>query len=129
KNSCAINNPGTQTLISLSSVATGGRSAPGLANYGLGVKESPSSGNGNPCAQIAGSEILTITPGTQLGTRNFRQVRFDLEMTGDALVTVVLSRGPTSHPQKLQPGHSITSDQTDDPDYDQAAPYVISSGG
>jgi len=133
KNSCAINNPDSGTLIKLSSSANGGRSAPGLANYGLGVKESPSSGNGNPCAQIAGSEVLTITPGSQLSGHAFRQVRFDLEMTGDALVSVnlsgVVAGVPTSHLYKLQTGHSITSDQTDDPDYDLTAPYVVSSGG
>ena len=71
KNSCAITSPGAQPLINLASAAGGGKSAPGLANYGLGVKESPSSGNGNPYAQIAGSEVLTITPGSQLAGRNF----------------------------------------------------------
>ena len=104
---------------------------PGLANYGLGVKESPSSGNGNPCAQIAGSEVLTITPGSQLAGRNFREVRLDLEMTGDALVSVTLSRGATTRTYQLQTGHSITPDQTKpaEPDYDDVAPYEVSSIG
>jgi hypothetical protein len=131
KNSCAINSPGAQPLINLASSATGGKSAPGLANYGLGVKESPSSGNGNPCAQIAGSEVLTITPGSQLAGRNFREVRLDLEMTGDALVSVTLSRGATTRTYQLQTGHSITPDQTKpaEPDYDDVAPYEVSSIG
>jgi Bacterial Ig domain len=128
KNSCAINSPGAQPLINLASSASGGRSAPGLANYGLGVKESPSSGNGNPCAQIAGSEVLTITPGSQLAGHNFRQVRFDLEMTGDAVAVVTLSRGTQTQTYRLQTGHSITSDQTAEPGYDQQAPYEVSSG-
>ena len=131
KNSCAINNPGAQSLINLASSATGGKSTPGLANYGLGVKESPSSGNGNPCAQIAGSEVLTITPGSQLAGRTFREVTLDLEMTGDALVSVTLSRGATSRIYQLQTGHSITPDQTKpaEPDYDDVAPYEVSSIG
>jgi Bacterial Ig domain len=129
KNSCAINSPGAQPLINLASSASGGKSAPGLANYGLGVKESPSSGNGNPCAQIAGSEVLTITPGSQLAGRMFREVRFDLEMTGDALVSVVLSSGANTRTYQLQTGHSITADQTAESDYDQQAPYQVSSIG
>jgi hypothetical protein len=131
KNSCAINSPGAQPLINLASSASGGKSAPGLANYGLGVKESPSSGNGNPCAQVAGSEVLTLTPGSQLAGRNFRSVRLDLEMTGDALVSVTLSRGATTRTYQLQTGHSITPDQTKpaEPDYDDVAPYEVSSIG
>jgi hypothetical protein len=129
KNTCAITSPASQPLINLASSASGGRSAPGLANFGLGVKESPSSGNGNPCAQITGSEVLTITPGSQLAGRNFREVRFDLEMTGDALVSVTLSRGTDTRTYTLQTGHSITADQTSEPGYDQEAPYVVSSVG
>lgn len=52
KNSSALNS--AEPLIDLSS--SGAQSAPGLANYGIGVKESPSSGNGSPCAQVAGTE-------------------------------------------------------------------------
>lgn len=131
KNSCAINSPAGQPLINLTSSATGGKSAPGLANFGLGVKESPSSGNGNPCAQVTGSETLTFTPGSQLAGRAFREVTLDLEMTGDALVTVTLSRGATTRAYQLQTGHSITPDQVKptEPDYDDQAPYEVSSIG
>ena len=127
KNSYAINS--AEPLIKLTSSATGGKSSPGLADYALGVRESPSSGNGSPCAQVAGSEVLTLQPGTQIANRLFRQVRFDLEMTGDALVSVKLT-GPTgSHTYKLQTGRAITSDQTNDLDYVRSAPYTVSSGG
>ena len=131
KNTCAINAPAAQQLINLTSVPTGSAnkaSAPGLANYGLGVKESPSSGNGNPCAQITSPEALTFKPGSLLNGRAFKEVTLDLEMTGDALVTASLARGngaPAVY--TLQTGHSITNDQTIEPGYDKDAPYEVSS--
>ena len=127
KNSCVINSPAAQPLINLTSA--GNRSAPGLANLGLGVKDSPSSGNGNPCAQITSPEVLTFKTGSQLAGRAFREVTLDLEMTGDALVSVTLSRGATTRLYQLQTGHSITSDQTEEAGYDQEAPYDVSSIG
>lgn len=125
RNNCAITS--AEPLIKLTSSATGGKSSPGLANYGLGVRESPSSGNGSPCAQIAGSEVLTIQPGTQLANRKFRQVRLDLEMTGDAEVTVKISNGGAPEIYTLQTGRSIDPEQTQEPGYVNTSPYLVSS--
>jgi hypothetical protein len=123
KNNCAINS--AEPLIDLSSAPN--RSDPGLANYGLGVRLSPSSGNGTPCAQVDRAEALTLRPGTMLANRTFKSVRLDLEMTGDAIVEVTLSRGSTSHTYRLQTGNSIQAAETTEPDYDVTPPYTVAS--
>jgi hypothetical protein len=120
KNSCEISAPTAPALINLTS--TGSRSRPGLANYGLGVKESPSSGNGSPCAQIASTESLTITPGPGLGGRQFTGLRLDLEMTGDAVVVITLTGSTASQTYRLQTGTSITVPPTD-----TSPPYQVAS--
>jgi hypothetical protein len=123
KNSCTINS--AEPLIDLASSPN--RSEPGFANYGLGVKASPSSGNGSPCAQVDAAEVLTLRPGTQLTNRTFESVRLDLEMTGNAIVAVTLSRGSTAHTYHLQTGNSIQAEQTTEADYDMSPPYTVSS--
>ncbi len=123
KNSCAINSP--ETLIDLSSV--GNQPAPGLSNYGLGIKGSPSSGNGSPCAQVDPAERLIMKPGTNLPGRTFKSLRFDVEMTGNAIVVITVARGLSNEVYKLQTGNNIQSAQSSESDYDTSAPYFASS--
>lgn len=123
KSSCAINS--LEPLIDLSS--SGNQSAPGLANYGLGVKGSPSSGNGSPCAQVEPTEKLTLKPGTGLTSRTFKSLRFDLEMTGNAVVVLTVSRGTTTETYKLLTGTSITATESGESGYDTTAPYFVAS--
>lgn len=121
RNSCAITS--AQPLIELES--SGARSAPGLANLGIGVKASPSSGNGSPCGQIDASESLTLRPGDLLAGRRFAQVRLDLEMAGDAVVVLTLANATDSETYRLQTGTSIAPDQAI---ADTVPPYLVSSG-
>ena len=127
KNNCAINS--AEPLIDLSS--GGNQSAPGYADLGLGVKGSPSSGNGSPCAQIDPTEVLTLRPGTTLPNRTFRSLRLDLEMRGNAVVLLTVSRTVgtviTSEVYQLQTGTSIDLAQALESDYDIAAPYFAAS--
>lgn len=124
RNSCAINS--AEPLIDLSSV--GNQSAPGFVADGIGVKASPSSGNGTPCAQVDNLEVLRIKPGTSLPGRLFSGVRLDLEMAGNATVMLTLSRGTTtSVVYRLQTGTSITADQVGEGDYDSTSPYFANS--
>jgi len=124
KNSCAINAPDAQTLINLTSTPTP-NSKPGLANLGLGVKESASSGNGNPCAQIASNESLTLRPGSLLNGARFREVALDLELTGNGVARVTLSGSAGSRTYDLQTGRNITV-----PANDTTAPYeILTQGG
>ena len=127
KNSCAINS--AEPLIDLSS--GGNQSAPGYADLGLGVKGSPSSGNGSPCAQIDPAEVLTLRPGTNLPNRTFKSLRLDLEMRGNAVVVVTVSRTVAtvtrSEVYRLQTGTSIDPLQAAEPDYDIAPPYFATS--
>ncbi len=127
KNSCAINS--AEPLIDLSS--GGNQSAPGYADLGLGVKGSPSSGNGSPCAQIDPAEVLTLRPGTNLPNRTFKSLRLDLELRGNAVVVVTVSRtdgtGTRSEVYRLQTGTSIDPAQTVEPGYDTTVPYDAAS--
>jgi hypothetical protein len=124
KNSCAIDAPAAQTLINLTSTPTP-NSKPGLANFGLGVKESASSGNGNPCAQIASNESLTLRPGSLLNGASFREVALDLELTGNGVARVILSGSAGSRTYELQTGRNITV-----PANDTTAPYeILTQGG
>ena len=122
--SCVINS--AEPVMHLTS--TGSKSAPGLGADSLGVKGTPSSGNGTPCGQISGSESLTLTPGTSLGGRSFSGLRLDLEIAGNAVVKLTLAGGGTSQVYRLQTGTSITPDQSAEPGYDTTAPYFASSG-
>ncbi len=126
KNSCAINSPTAGPLMVLSSGPN--RSAPGLSNYGLGVKGTPNSGNGSPCAQVETTESLTLKPGAAIGGRLFTKVQLDLEMTGNAVVLASFRNGTgTPEVYTLQTGTSITTDQLAETDNDFSAPYVVSS--
>jgi hypothetical protein len=129
KNSCVIANTSGQALIDLSSDSTTStKDTPGIANYGLGVRESPSSGNGNPCAQITSNETLTLTASEALG-RRFTKVRLDLEMTGNDVAKLTLgSEGGPSETFYLQTGTNIDPAEENEPDYDTLAPYVVFSG-
>ena len=129
KNSCVIANTDGQPLIDLSSDSTTStKNTPGIANYGLGVRESPSSGNGNPCAQITSNETLTLSASAALG-RMFTKVRLDLEITGNDVAKLTL--GSESGPSEtfyLQTGTNIEPAQENELDYDKVAPYVVFSG-
>jgi hypothetical protein len=124
KNGCQIIS--AEPIIDLSSLPGG--SSPGLGPDAIGVKQSPSSGNGSPCQQVESTETLRIARGPNLGTRRFVGLRLDLEMTGDALVKLTLTSGSTNTLYQLQTGHSITPDQTAEPGYAHAIPYIVTSG-
>jgi VCBS repeat-containing protein len=121
-NSCAINSP--QPVISLAS--TGTASSPGLGSDSIGVK-SKSGANGTPCGQVDSTESVQFKPGTTIGGRTFSGVRFDLEITGNAIVKLTLSRGTTSAVYQLQTGTSIATSQSSEADYDTTVPYTVSS--
>lgn len=124
KNGCQITS--AEPVIDLSS--TGAQSSPGLGADAIGVKASPSSGNGTPCTQVDQLETLKLARGTALGTRKFTGVRLDVEMTGNALVQLTLASATTSVVYRLQTGTSITAPQAAEPSYDTTAPYLVSSG-
>jgi hypothetical protein len=130
KNSCAITSPQGSLIALSSSITSGGtQSVPGLSNYGLGVKASPSSGNGSPCAQVDPVERLLLRPGSTLQGRTFSSLQFDLELTGNAIAVITVSRGTTqSETYNLLTGTSITADQLGEPGYDSTAPYTVESG-
>lgn len=123
QNSCAINS--AEPVMHLTS--TGSHSAPGLGADSIGVKGSPNSSNGTACGQIDSAESLQLTPGTSLAGRSFTGLRFDLEMTGNAIVKLTLAGGANSAVYQLQTGHSITAAQSGEPGYDTTVPYVASS--
>lgn len=125
-NNCKISS--AEPVIHLSS--TGGQSAPGLGADAIGVKGTPSSGNGIPCSQVDSAESLTMRPGSSadLAGKSFTGVRLDLEMTGNATVRLTLAGGSTSAEYLLQTGTAITSAQSSEPDYDVTVPYAVSSG-
>ncbi len=123
KNACQI--VSAEPLIDLSSL--GSQSAPGLGPDGVGVKQSPSSGNGTPCSQVESVETLKLKSGPTLGSRRFNGVRLDLEMTGNALVQLTLSSSTSTATYSLQTGSSITTAQSSEPDYDATQPYFVSS--
>jgi VCBS repeat-containing protein len=123
KNNCVINS--AETVLALTS--TGTQSKPGLGADSIGVKGTPSSGNGTPCGQIDSSESLTLTPGSSISGRTFTALRFDLEMTGNALVRLTLSSATRSQLYRLQTGTSISADQMAEAGYDTTAPYTVSS--
>lgn len=124
KNGCQLTSP--KPLIDLSSL---GSTLPGLANQSIGVKSSGSGANGSPCGQVSEAERLTLRPGTTLSSRLFSKLRLDLEMTGNAHVVLRLSRTSSgmNATYDLLTGTSITPDQASEPDYDQSAPYTVSS--
>ena len=122
KNSCAITS--AQTVMALS--ATGSQAVPGIAAESIGVK-SRSGANGTPCSLVDATEALTLKPGTSISSRTFSGVRLDLEITGNAVVKLTLSRGTTSAVYQLQTGTSITAAQSSEPDYDTTVPYNASS--
>lgn len=120
--SCALASP--EPLIDL---GAGGPShaTPGLKHDSLGVK---SNSSGRPCAQVSGSESLTLRRGPSLGGRRFSGVRLDVEVTGNAVVKAVVSSSTRSELYVLQTGRSISSSQQAEPDYDSVLPYLASSG-
>lgn len=124
KNGCQITS--AEPLVDLSS--SGHQSSPGLGPDGIGVKASPSSGNGSPCSQVESAETLRLQPGTSLAGSRFSGVRLDLEMAGNALVRLTLSSPTTSATYSLQTGTAITTDQAAEPEYDTSQPYLVSSG-
>ncbi len=125
RNTCIINS--AEPLIDLSSVPTG--TVPGLSQYALGVRSSGSSANGTPCSQTDSAETLKMTAGTSLAGRSFKKLRFDMEMTGNAVVVLKLYAGASVMTYSLQTGTSITADQAAETDYDRTAPYEVSSVG
>ena len=107
-------------LIVLSS--TPGPSAPGLVDYGLGVKASPSSATGTPCGQLEEAETLTMSRGTALGGRTFSGLRLDLELTKNAVVKLTLT-GPTRRRvHAADRGRASRSDQAGEPGISTAPP-------
>jgi hypothetical protein len=133
QNGCQITSP--ENLIDLSStpvVAPASKSSsPGLGADGIGVKLSPSSGNGTPCSQVESLESLILAPSTltngPLFGRQFTGVRLDTEMTGNAVVRLTFSGGATQPPvtYTLQTGTAITPEEF--AEADTTAPYVVSS--
>lgn len=126
KNGCQLTS--AEPLIDLSSTGPSNQSSPGLASYSIGVKGSPSSGNGTPCSETDQTETLKLSRGPSLGSRPFSGVRLDLEMRGNAIVLLTLATGSTSATYRLQTGTSITPAQAAEPDYDTTEPYFVSSG-
>lgn len=121
-NSCRINS--AEPLIDL---ASNGSTAPGLGpDNSMGVR-SNQGGNGTPCSQVDTTESLTLKPGTSMTGRSFSGVRLDLEMTGNANVTLTLANGSTSANYSLLTGTSITPAQAAEPGYDTTVPYTVSS--
>ena len=87
-NSCRITS--AEPLIDL---ASNGSTAPGLGpDNSMGVRGNQG-GNGTPCSQVDTTESLTLKPGTSMTGRSFSGVRLDLEMTGNANVTLTLANG------------------------------------
>ena len=129
RSSCDVQSP-AGTVINLGSTPTP-RSKPGIANFGIGVKASPSSGNGNPCAQTDTTESLILTPGSSaaLSGRSFEKVRFDLEVTGNSIVKLTLGNGTTGPSQefKLQTGTRITPAEQTELDSDES-PNEVETG-
>lgn len=125
KNTCALKNV-AQTIFTITPTGPGNASA-GVTSGALGVKGSPSSGNGTPCAQIETSETLTLKTGSALGGRLIKSVQLDLEMTGNAIVKLTLSGAAGTRTYTLQTGTSIDATQSSEADYDRSAPYDVSS--
>jgi hypothetical protein len=120
KNNCVIDLT-PQTLINLTA-GPGSQAKPGIANFGIGVKPTNSSGNGNPCAQTDPTETLTLKPGSSslVAGRSFDKVRLDLEMTGNAIVKLTVGNGTNGPSQvfKLQTGTRISGPEQTELDSD-----------
>ena len=94
-NGCKLTSSDT---IVVPSATSGTASKPvGLVGNGVGVKGSSTS-TGTPCGQIDSAEALTLTKGLALGSRLFTGVRLDLEMTGNAVATLTLTKGTGAPP-------------------------------
>ena len=133
KNGCQITS--AEPVINLDA-PTPNTANPVLGADGIGVKQSNSSGNGSPCSQVAGPETLKLSGGTALDGRLFTGVRLDLEMTGNAVVTLTFippaggSTGGKTTTYTLQTGSAIDPLQTQEPGYDSDPndlPYDASS--
>jgi hypothetical protein len=125
RNSCVLRDD-AQAIIEISSTPVG--SAAGIANGALGVKGTPSSGNGNPCAQIDATESLTLSTGTALGGLLFTHVQLDVELVGNAVALLTLSNsasGGSSQTFRLRSGNQIVGDQSEGTE-DQP-PYLVES--
>ncbi len=121
-NSCKITS--AEPLID---VMSNGSTAPGLGpDNSMGVR-SNQGGNGTPCSQVDQTESLTLKPGTAMTGKSFSGVRMDLEMTGNASVTLTLASPSNSATYKLLTGTSITPAQAGEPDYVTTVPYTVSS--
>jgi hypothetical protein len=90
RNGCEINQ-GDERIVNLSPDGTR-TPVPGFSTSSIGIKSSGSNSNGTPCSQISGPEVLTIRPGSALSGRAFSEVRLDLEMTGNAIVSLTFHR-------------------------------------
>ncbi|MGZ6907102.1 MAG: cadherin-like domain-containing protein [Acidimicrobiia bacterium] len=121
-NSCQVNSASPVMALT----ASGSQASPGLGADSIGVK-SKSGANGTPCGQVDSSEGLILKPGTGISSRTFSGVRLDLEITGNAIVKLTLSKGATSAVYQLQTGTSIAAAQSGEPDYDTTVPYTVSS--
>jgi hypothetical protein len=98
RNGCEINQ-GDERIVNLSPDGTR-TPVPGFSTSSIGIKSSGSNSNGTPCSQISGPEVLTIRPGSALSGRAFSEVRLDLEMTGNAIVSLTFHRvvgGPVEY--------------------------------
>jgi VCBS repeat-containing protein len=127
--SCKLNSP--EPLIDLSATYTSSYKTtssgyPGIVGDAIGVR-GDSTSNGTPCAQTSSTETLKLKPGTAIAGRTFIGLRLDLEMTGNAVVKLTLSKGTTSALYQLQTGTSIQSSQSSEPGYDTTVPYAVSS--
>ena len=131
-NSCEVKAPAPNTPNIMALSSSPNQSTPGLGPDGIGVKLSRSSGNGTPCTQVEAAETLTLAPGATLGSKLFKSVRLDLEMTGDAKVILKFSGGATGTTPdvyELQTGTSIQQAQKDEwTPADKLPPYLVSSG-
>jgi hypothetical protein len=126
KSSCALTNV-AQSIIKISTTGPG-NSAAGIANGALGVKGTPSSGNGNPCAQIDATESLTLVAGPTLAGRLFTHVQLDVELAGNAVAELTLSKsgeGGDSETFSLRSGNQIIDDQSEG--VEDQPPYLVES--
>jgi len=127
KNSCKINES-DEHLIDLGPTSSGNGPVPGVGPDGIGIKATPSSGNGSPCTQISDNEFLTVGRGADLNGRRFTRLELDLELTGNAKVVLVLNRSdgdPLTY--RLHTGPDIPDDPGDPVDPD--APFEVESIG
>jgi hypothetical protein len=123
-NGCRLTS--SATIVKLSATAGTTNKPVGLVGNGIGVKGSSTS-TGTPCGQVDGAETLTLATGDALGGRLFTGVRLDLEMTGNAVAELTLTKGADSRSYFLQTGRGINPNPPLQP-LDTTVPYEVTSG-